>query len=64
MTGSGFSAFCKSVIGMWVGAIVAVALIITLLIFAPWLLALIVIGIFGVAFYQRQENIRSGTFRK
>ncbi len=56
MTGKGFDAFVKAIIGIWAVAIGACILIILMLSFAPWLLAIVIAAITCVALYQRFQN--------
>lgn len=57
MTGKGQNAFAMTIIGIWAGAIAAVAIIVTLLIFAPWVLAIIFVILGAIIYKQRRDNL-------
>lgn len=58
MTGKGYDAFVKGAALMWLVGIVLVVALIAMLIFAPWLLPvlLLVAGVF--IWIERQKNLK------
>ncbi len=59
MIGSGFSAFSKTVFGIWGGIVAAVVFTGLCLVYAPWLLGLVLATALAVALYQRYQNLYS-----
>ncbi|MBK7749747.1 MAG: hypothetical protein IPP57_11615 [Candidatus Obscuribacter sp.] len=59
MTGKGFDAFTKSVFGIWGGIITAVVFVGLCIVYAPWLLGLVLATALAVALYQRYQNLYS-----
>lgn len=57
MTGKGYDAFVKVVVGFWFGIIALVALLIAMIVFAPWLIPVLLLVAGAVIWHQRQANL-------
>ncbi|MBP9091250.1 hypothetical protein KBI23_09485 [bacterium] len=57
MTGKGYDAFVKVVFGFWFAVIAIVVALIAMIIFAPWLIPVLLLVAGAVIWHQRQANL-------
>jgi hypothetical protein len=56
MTGKGYDAFVKAIFGIWAVIIGSIVLLVAIIIFAPWLIPVLLVP-FGIyVFFERRKN--------
>jgi uncharacterized SAM-binding protein YcdF (DUF218 family) len=58
MTGAGYSAFAKTVIGFWLAVIAAIAIFIAMIVFVPWLIPVIFVPLGIYIWLERRKNLK------
>lgn len=56
MTGKGYDAFVKTIFGIWAVIIGAIAALVAIIIFAPWVIPLLLVPFSIYVFLERRKN--------
>ena len=56
MTGKGYDAFVKTIFGIWAVIIGAIAILVAIIIFAPWLIPVLLVPFSIYVFFERRKN--------
>jgi uncharacterized protein HemY len=56
MTGKGYDAFVKAIFGIWAVIIGSIAILVVIIIFAPWLIPILLVPLSIYLFFERRKN--------